>query len=347
MDREIMQSQASSKSQNQFQEARKLVENLFEPKAKIFWSDFLLSTFTGWSAFIVAYLVTPLSWQMFAAIAIAIVALYRSLVFIHELTHLRANALPGFAQVWDLFAGIPLLLPSFTYVGVHADHHGLTSYGTIRDPEYMPFAGKQIEIFFFIAHSLLLPAVLMLRFLVLSPVGLLLPPLHRFLESYASSLVMNLRYYRKVSDEDSRKMKVTEFLLLSCWAIPIVLSLYGFLSWRIFAIWYVVMACIMLMNSLRTLGAHRYRSTGNVMTLENQLLDSVDTPGNFWTIIWAPVGLRYHALHHYFPSMPYHNLPIAYQRLIRGLSPDSSYRLVISPSLWHSLKTLWGDRIGE
>jgi len=30
---------------------------------------------------------------------------------------------------------------------------------------------------------------------------------------------------------------------------------------------------------------------------------------------WAPVGLRYHALHHYFPGIPYHNLGFAYQRL--------------------------------
>jgi fatty acid desaturase len=42
-------------------------------------------------------------------------------------------------------------------------------------------------------------------------------------------------------------------------------------------------------------------------------------------VLLFPVGLRYHALHHLFPTMPYHNLGEAHRRLSSGLPPDSPY----------------------
>jgi fatty acid desaturase len=334
----------SPKETNLVAQARAVVGDLFEPKAEIFWLDLLISAGLGWGSVIIAYLAVPFSWQMFMGIILAGLTLYRALIFIHELTHLKANALPGFLSTWNLLVGLPLLLPSFTYIGVHADHHRLSSYGTAKDPEYMPFAGKKTAIIFFVAHSILLPALLALRFLVLSPFALLFPPLHRFLEIHASSLSMNLAYCRKVSQAERGNMILLELLILALWAIPIGLAVSGLLAWRIFALWYGVMAVIMVINSLRTLAAHRYRSHGEPMKLDGQLLDSVDVPGAMWTVIWAPVGLRYHALHHYFPSLPYHNLAIAHQRLIATLPPESSYRSSLSSSLGNSLSSLWNSQ---
>ena len=87
--------------------------------------------------------------------------------------------------------------------------------------------------------------------------------------------------------------------------------------------------------------AHGYENhTGTPMTRAEQLLDSIDTPGGPWTELWAPVGLRYHALHHEFPGIPYHNLPAAYRRL-QGNDP---YRRTTSPGLWASLRRLWQGR---
>ena len=71
-----------------------------------------------------------------------------------------------------------------------------------------------------------------------------------------------------------------------------------------------------------------------------QLIDSIDTPGRFWTELWAPVGLRYHALHHYFPGIPYHGLPEAYTRLVGTLPLATEYRKMSSPSLPYSLRAL-------
>jgi len=57
--------------------------------------------------------------------------------------------------------------------------------------------------------------------------------------------------------------------------------------------------------------------------------------------LWAPVGLRYHALHHYFPGLPYHSLRTAYLRLTAALGPETVYRRASSSSLGASLQTLW------
>ena len=49
--------------------------------------------------------------------------------------------------------------------------------------------------------------------------------------------------------------------------------------------------------------------------------------------LWAPVGLRYHALHHLLPSMPYHSLGEAHPRLVAHLGFDSTHQKSNYPSL--------------
>ena len=114
---------------------------------------------------------------------------------------------------------------------------------------------------------------------------------------------------------------------------------------RALAVWYGISGCAAFCNALRALGAHRYESAGEPLSREGQLLDSIDTPGAIWTELWAPVGLRYHALHHYFPGIPYHNLGTAYRRLISSLPREAAYQNLTSPSLPWSLRRLY--RIGK
>ena len=85
-------------------------------------------------------------------------------------------------------------------------------------------------------------------------------------------------------------------------------------------------------NQLRTLVAHLWENDGEAMTVTAQYLDSVNVP--HWIAgLWAPVGLRYHALHHLMPSMPYHDLPEAHRRLARELGTGSTYEGANHPGM--------------
>jgi fatty acid desaturase len=54
-----------------------------------------------------------------------------------------------------------------------------------------------------------------------------------------------------------------------------------------------------------------------------------------------PVGLRYHALHHLFPFLPYHNLGKAHARLMAQLPPGSAYHAVSCDSYFVAIANLW------
>jgi fatty acid desaturase len=53
------------------------------------------------------------------------------------------------------------------------------------------------------------------------------------------------------------------------------------------------------------------------------------------------VGLRYHALHHLFPSLPYHNLGKAHRRLSALLPQDAPYHATGRRSFLAALAELW------
>ncbi len=117
-------------------EAHDLVRDLMTPNPVIYWLDFLFHISLGWTTFVAALFVPLFSvWQL-VAFVIAALSLYRSVIFIHELAHLKKGTFKIFRLVWNLTAGIPLMIPSFTYDGVHYDHHKPDVYGTSEDGEY-------------------------------------------------------------------------------------------------------------------------------------------------------------------------------------------------------------------
>ena len=321
---------------------RRLVSDLHTPRPAVFWADLLVSAAIGWVAFVIALAAPPWSRLMLAAGVISGFALYRGLCFTHELTHLRRRSVPGFQTAWDLLFGVPLLLPSFTYIGVHQSHHSLSTYGTQDDPEYLPFASsRRLILVFALQSSLLIPLLLLVRFLVLAPVGLVWVRFHLWLEAHASSFSMNPAYRRQVSATVRNQMRRWELTILVVWLVGLGLLYAGVLPPRTPVVWYGVVAFVSFFNTLRVLGAHEYESDGAPRDRFEQLQDSIDTPGGPWTELWAPVGLRYHALHHYFPGIPYHNLGTAYRRIVKTLPEGSPYRESTSPSLRESLTALY------
>jgi fatty acid desaturase len=184
------------------------------------------------------------------------------------------------------------------------------------------------------------------RFLVLTPIGLLSPGFQRQLVRAGSALTMNVKYRREATAELVKKVRRDSIAMLALWAVFAALVISGIMPWRVSVVWLAMVSLISFVNTLRTLGAHAYENQGEPLDRTGQLLDSIDTPGAFWTELWAPVGLRYHALHHYFPGIPYHNLPEAYRRVISHLPVAHSYRELSSPSLPFSLRELYRKGFG-
>ena len=135
------------------------------------------SALLGYAALFAAMFVRPTSLALAAGL-VAILALYRAGSFIHELTHIKKGAVRGFRFVWNLVVGVPLLIPSFMYEGVHNQHHAKRYYGTVDDPEYLPLALMHPwTLPLFLIAAALAPIGMLIRFGILAPLSLLSPKL--------------------------------------------------------------------------------------------------------------------------------------------------------------------------
>lgn len=340
-------SQAIQEQEFPLHEARSLVRDLMMPNPWIYWGDFLFHITLGWACFIAVLNMTTFSWWQFALYLIAALSFYRAIIFIHELVHLKKGTFRAFRMVWNLTCGVPLLIPSFTYDGVHNDHHKRDIYGTGEDGEYLPFAGHKPSFMVgYVLLSFILPWAIVIRFFLLTPLSYLLPPLRKLIWSRASSLTIDLNYYRPANairnDIHWRAQEFAAFLVVAAVVTGIALDI---LSIKIVLLWYAITVLIFFLNSLRTLAAHAYRNQPeHRLSVSEQYLDSVNVPGNgFTTPLWAPVGLRLHATHHLFPAMPYHNLGKAHRLVSTHLSDNRLYLETTRSSLWDALKRLWHD----
>ena len=117
----------------------------------------------------------------------------------------------------------------------------------------------------------------------------------------------------------------------------------GFIPLRALVIAMVIFALMTVLNQLRTAVAHYWENGGDQMAVLDQFLDTVNVPPPaLLPFLWAPVGLRYHALHHLMPRLPYHNLGTAHRRLVEALPTDHVYRQVEQRELLPALRRLLG-----
>jgi fatty acid desaturase len=243
---------------------------------------------------------------------------------------------------------VPLLVPSFLYEGVHVDHHRPQLYGTSRDPEYVPFSRRSpLVMLGYVVASALVPVGLVIRFGVLAPLSAVVPPLRRLVVTRMSAMVINHEYIRRTPL--ARGAVVAEAAAAAAIWATAALAGFGYVPLRLVLAWLIVASIASTINAVRTLAAHRYDHDDTTeLTMVAQLLDTCtiarqDHAGRIergWRALWAPVGLRYHALHHWIPSLPYHSLGRAHRLLAATLAADSPYAGTSEPDIATAVASL-------
>jgi fatty acid desaturase len=334
-------------------EARAIVRDLFVAHQRIYWIDFLTTIVVGhvcfgltrWIYFSELHLLTLKMSLMLVTFSVQCALFYRGVMFIHEIVHLPEKKFMAFRVVWNLLCGIPFLVPSFTYY-THLDHHRRRMFGTKEDGEYLPFASMSPGwILVYLLHPLWVPPLAIFRFGLLVPATWFSPRLRHFLHQRASSLVIDPSYIRPLPTAAAmryiRLQEIGCFLfIVACAVIPTV-----FLHrWPVPLVVHAYLTGVVLifLNAVRTLASHRWLSKGEEGTFIDQMLDSVTMDNDSLpAILINPVGLRYHATHHLFPSMPYHNMRAAHKRLLERLPADSPYRRTVERSIRSVVAQLW------
>jgi fatty acid desaturase len=332
-----------SKREISLVQVRALLKDLFEHSAWIYWTDFLLCMSVAYGA-VALYLSSPIfSPRFLIGFTVAAFALLRCGVFIHEIAHLPGKRMRVFRVTWNILFGIPVLMPSFMYKN-HVDHHNPRHFGTVQDGEYLDLgAGPARRIVLYFLQVPLLPALAILRFLVLTPLSFLHPRLRRWVLERASSFAINPKYRRTVpTDEPHGSWIALEIAIFLELAVFAALLVSGKVAWSVFVELYVLGMAASGLNWIRTLAAHGYRNTGSTMSFVEQIEDSNTVIGHpLLTELLFPVGLRYHGLHHMLPSLPYHSLGTAHRRLMAQLPADSPYRSTIRGGFLETAAELW------
>ena len=331
-------------------ELRSHLNGLFEVRPVIYWADFLLNLTIGYLSFFYSQTL-PVSPLFFLAILISAFTLYRAVIFIHEIAHARLR-LRSFTVAWNLLCGIPLGIPSFIYYQSHLLHHHANTYGTKADGEYIPFAVlPRKEILKYFILSFCAPFLMIGRFALLTLPSYFIPSLRRWVVRYGSSLVIETHFTGEFPQgRDKIDWLYQEPLTALFWIGILFCLIVGKIPLSPF-LWFLGMMCFLqVINGLRTLAAHRW-SNGSLATLnfEGQYLDSTNLTGDgvhgMINTLVAPVGLRFHALHHLFQGLPYHSLGMAHRRLSSVLPKESNYFLADELSLFSALSRIWNHSV--
>lgn len=335
----------SSVKQNWVHDARQSIMSgpidFYAIKAWDYWKDLILCAVCAYAAASV-YLAAPFTSVLkYIAFPFAVFWMYRASSMVHEVSHLSKKQLNSFKVGWNILLGIPTLFPSTFFSSHHRDHHSGRHYGTPQDPEYIVNVftpGSIAGSIFFVVYLAVYPIFVLLRFM-LAPISYLNPTWREFTLKRLSSFTLNWKYERNVNRIDHKYFNTVELLCcVRAWMIPLALVM-GVTTWTRIPQLYLLAISILFCNQMRFLADHHFESDGDQMSMEDHVVDSCNYSKNdFLTWVFFPFTIRYHALHHLFPTIPYHNLPAAHAHLTNSLPADSVYHSLDRPGWWHTVR---------
>ena len=318
-------------------------QDFHEVQPWIYWRDMIFSATIAYTAAGI-YLSAPAFsiWQV-GGFFVAVFWLYRVGSLVHEVAHLGRHELKSFKVAWNLLVGIPTLTPSTFFTGHHRDHHTQRVYGTAQDPEYVINVcprGSAMNLVFYFLLVAAFPLLIFLRF-ILAPLTFVSPRLRDFVLRRLSAFTFNWKYERPINRIDRKTFAALE--LATCfraWCIPGAVLLGATQPSRMLML-YLLGATIVIMNQLRQLADHHFEGDGENLSMADHITDSCNFESKDpLTWLFFPFAIQYHALHHLFPSLPYHNLAPAHNYLLRELPIDSPYRELTQPGWWSVAKNM-------
>jgi len=307
-------------------EAHSVVADLMQHRPAVYWTDLLASSALAWGATALYFLSDPWSGWQLLGLVLAGIGFYRAGTFMHEIIHLPSGELVQFKRAWNLLIGIPLMMPWVLYRN-HIGHHSRVHFGTPADGEYLPLASAPLrETLIYLLKLPFLPLLVLARFALAAPLSWLVPPLREWVLTRASALASNPYYAKRFPARDERHLLIIEICCLAWIAFWLAMTWFGPVEPIHWLMVWVLHAFTLGLNWVRNLAAHRYDNRGEPMSHLAQLQDAVNITGQTWLTCWLfPVGLRYHALHHLFPGLPYHSMGEAHRRLIKHFGVNSPY----------------------
>lgn len=292
-----------------------VIDDLKDISKLTYLFDFLLSA----SVFYAAFLYSGISSNLLVKCAlyvVAVLSVYRMSVFSHEIVHM-GNRFPLFVVLWNVICA-PAILYSSAFFRSHIDHHRSDSYGSEKDPEYARFWDTSYMSKLYLGFSPLVPFLEFFKRAILIPVSWVIPGYRKKMKSKEVLASIHGNYEATPHIRPASKFEnfIDFMITIECVAI-LALAIYDqqYVSWIIK--WLSVLGLGILINSARTLHAHLYTISKTPVPLAEQFDDSITLnlhPAAAFLV--APVGLKYHAIHHLFPFLPYHSLGKAHKRLL-------------------------------
>lgn len=321
--------------------AKKVVEPYFGISSKRVAVDLIFFAIISWGAYFICVTANSVPVQV-VTFFLGLIYTYKGLAMNHEVSHFYRE-LKWFEPAYNLLFGFFHRVPAYT-LKTHRYHHSIRDFSYDSDPEYETWTEKPswtlLRPFFL---SFLYPLFLTLRFGVLPLAYFLVSndSLMKLYEKY-STFVMNLDYKRPYVEKEFEAMKRQDLWCVAVLIASIVFGLYSGYAAAMFSVWYGQIVVISIMNTYRALVAHRYQvANRRYAGIEAQLADSVNIEGGFFTSVWAPIGLNYHGLHHYFQKIPYYNLKKAHVALKEHLPSHHVYFDTIEPSFLSAFSKLY------